>query len=207
MVITDDRLEPATERDLLAQRTRRGCAGILASDGTAASPAAAPGHRVVRRCEHRRGSRLGNPGGSLAKPAALPGAVPVFDLALFHPDASVAQIRPPRPSRPISLAWLPFVRGRELQQQQQTIASSEASPADAASQKELFSQVRMCLEALPEKHRQVIRLRFFEDATLPDIAVILGCSLGTVKSRLHHALEKLRKMKLNLPDLRGDQPL
>jgi len=110
-------------------------------------------------------------------------------------------------SRPMSLAWLPFVRGRELQQQQQTVASSEASPADAADQKELFSQVRRCLDALPEKHRQIIRLRFFEDATLPDIAVILGCSLGTVKSRLHHALEKLRKMKLNLPDLKGDQPL
>jgi DNA-directed RNA polymerase specialized sigma24 family protein len=32
------------------------------------------------------------------------------------------------------------------------------------------------------------------------MAAVLGCSLGTVKSRLHHALEKLRKMKMNLPD-------
>ena len=109
--------------------------------------------------------------------------------------------------RPLSLAWLPFVRERELRQQQQTIASAEASPADAASQKELFSQVRRCLEALPEKHRQIIWLRFFEDASLPDMAAVLSCSLGTVKSRLHHALGKLRQMKLNLPDRQGDQSL
>jgi DNA-directed RNA polymerase specialized sigma24 family protein len=37
------------------------------------------------------------------------------------------------------------------------------------------------------------------------MAALLGCSVGTVKSRLHHALEKLRKMKMNLPDPKGDQ--
>ena len=60
---------------------------------------------------------------------------------------------------------------------------------------------------LPEKHREIIRLRFFEDASLPDMALILGCSVGTVKSRLHHALEKLRKMKMNLPDTKGHPSL
>jgi DNA-directed RNA polymerase specialized sigma24 family protein len=39
------------------------------------------------------------------------------------------------------------------------------------------------------------------------MAVVLNCSVGTVKSRLHHALEKLREMKLNLPDLKGDEPV
>jgi len=58
---------------------------------------------------------------------------------------------------------------------------------------------------LPAKHRQVVLLRFFEDASLPDIAAVLGCSVGTVKSRLHHALEKLRKMKMNLPGLGEDE--
>jgi RNA polymerase sigma-70 factor, ECF subfamily len=108
-------------------------------------------------------------------------------------------------SRPLSLAWLPWVDQQKLQQPEEILVSSEASPADAASQKELFSQVRRCLEALPEKHRQVIWLRFFEDASLPDMALVLDCAMGTVKSRLHHALEKLRQMKLNLPGLSGDQ--
>jgi RNA polymerase sigma-70 factor (ECF subfamily) len=48
-------------------------------------------------------------------------------------------------------------------------------------------------------------LRFFDGASLPDIATVLGCSLGTVKSRLHHALDKLRQMKMNLPESGGDQ--
>jgi DNA-directed RNA polymerase specialized sigma24 family protein len=39
------------------------------------------------------------------------------------------------------------------------------------------------------------------------MARVLGCPLGTVKSRLHHALEKLRKIRMNLPDSTGDKQL
>jgi RNA polymerase sigma-70 factor (ECF subfamily) len=74
------------------------------------------------------------------------------------------------------------------------------SPAEVATQNEIFDQLRQHVERLPDKHRQIISLRFFEDASLPDMATVLGCSVGTVKSRLHHALEKLRKMKMNLSE-------
>jgi len=107
-------------------------------------------------------------------------------------------------SRPISLAVLPPFDAGELRNQQETIPSPEPSPAEAASQRELLAQLRECIEKLPSKHRQIILLRFFEDAPLPDIAIVLGCSVGTVKSRLHHALDKLRKMKMNLPNMKGD---
>jgi len=73
------------------------------------------------------------------------------------------------------------------------------------AQNETTVRLRQCLGMLPDKHRQIILLRFFEDASLPDIAAVLGCSVGTVKSRLHHALEKLRKMKMNLPEPKGDK--
>ncbi len=63
--------------------------------------------------------------------------------------------------------------------------------------------VRRCIQALPKKQQQVIYLRFFVDDSLEGIAAALHCSLGTVKSRLFHAMEKLRRM----PTLRqGAEP-
>ena len=109
--------------------------------------------------------------------------------------------------RPISLAWLPFFERQNLQDLQENLPSSEPSPAEALAQNETAARLRQYLELLPEKHRQVILLRFFEDASLSDMAAVLGRSEGTVKSRLHHALEKLRKMKMNLSDLKGDKQL
>jgi RNA polymerase sigma-70 factor, ECF subfamily len=60
--------------------------------------------------------------------------------------------------------------------------------------REQTALVRKCIESLPAKHRQVIYLRFFVDDSLEGIAAALGCSVGTVKSRLFYALEKLRGM-------------
>ena len=51
-----------------------------------------------------------------------------------------------------------------------------------------------CIQALPEKHQQIIYLRFYVDNSLEGIAAALGCSVGTVKSRLFRALDKLRTM-------------
>jgi RNA polymerase sigma factor (sigma-70 family) len=45
---------------------------------------------------------------------------------------------------------------------------------------------------LPFRHRSVVILRFYEDLSIEEIAQVLGCRLGTVKSRLHRGLEKLR---------------
>lgn len=109
-------------------------------------------------------------------------------------------------SRPVSLARRPLTEARELHEQQENIPSNEPSPADVVIQGEIGIQVQRCLNLLPSKHRRVILLRFFEDASLSEMADVLGCSLGTVKSRLHHALEKLRQMKMNLPEAKGDKP-
>jgi len=124
----------------------------------------------------------------------------LYAILLHRHRKSIRRAR----SRPIPLAGLPFLEARELHEHQENFPASELSPAETAVQNETLSQLSQCIETLPDKHRQVIRLRFFEDASLPDMASVLGCSLGTVKSRLHHALEKLRKMKMNLSEVRGD---
>ncbi len=110
-------------------------------------------------------------------------------------------------SRPLALAWLPAFRRDDLTARQDNLPSPEPSPSEYAAQNEFSARLRRCVDQLPERHRRVILLRFFQDASLPDMARVLGCSVGTVKSRLHHALEKLRKMKMNLPELKGDTQL
>lgn len=74
------------------------------------------------------------------------------------------------------------------------VADRSFLPDEAAELREQSALVRKCVESLPVKHQQVIYLRFYVDDSLEGIAAALGCSVGTVKSRLFHALDKLRGM-------------
>jgi RNA polymerase sigma-70 factor (ECF subfamily) len=68
-------------------------------------------------------------------------------------------------------------------------------PDQAAALREQAALLRRCVQSLPVKHQEVIHLRFYVDDSLEGIAAALGCSVGTVKSRLFNALEKLRVMR------------
>ena len=57
--------------------------------------------------------------------------------------------------------------------------------------------LRDLVNQLPENHREVVLLRFYAGASLDEIAALLNCSVGTIKSRLFYGLKKLRKMNLN----------
>lgn len=74
--------------------------------------------------------------------------------------------------------------------------TTECTPDRAAEASEDAQRIRQAVAELPEEHRLVVELRFFAGTALDEIATALGCPLGTVKSRLHHALEKLRQMNL-----------
>jgi RNA polymerase sigma-70 factor (ECF subfamily) len=74
------------------------------------------------------------------------------------------------------------------------LADRSFLPDEAAELREQAALVRKCIETLPAKHQQVIYLRFYVDDSLEGIAAALGCSVGTVKSRLFYALDKLRGM-------------
>jgi RNA polymerase sigma-70 factor (ECF subfamily) len=50
------------------------------------------------------------------------------------------------------------------------------------------------LGELPEEQREVVLLRYYHDLRERDVAEILGVPLGTVKSRMHKALQKLSGM-------------
>lgn len=50
------------------------------------------------------------------------------------------------------------------------------------------------LSRLSPAHREVLVLRFWEDLSYGEIALVTGCSLGTVRSRLHHAKVRMREL-------------
>jgi len=54
------------------------------------------------------------------------------------------------------------------------------------------------LEAMPFKHRQAFILREFEGLSYQEMARVMGCRLGTVMSRLHHARKRLRKRLIEI---------
>jgi RNA polymerase sigma-70 factor (sigma-E family) len=64
-----------------------------------------------------------------------------------------------------------------------------ADPTEGLAVHDLvWEQVR----SLPPKQRAALVLRFYEDLTEAATAEILGCSVGTVKSQVSAALDKLR---------------
>ena len=73
-------------------------------------------------------------------------------------------------------------------------ASSAPDQATVSAERVVF--LRRCVEQLSPKHREVIHLRFYVDDSLNGIAAALGCSVGTVKSRLFNALDQLRSMNV-----------
>jgi RNA polymerase sigma-70 factor, ECF subfamily len=54
------------------------------------------------------------------------------------------------------------------------------------------SELAAVLVVLPGEQREVLLMRFVDNMSLQEIAAALNIPLGTVKSRLHNALQKLR---------------
>jgi RNA polymerase sigma-70 factor (ECF subfamily) len=65
------------------------------------------------------------------------------------------------------------------------------SAEDEAERAHSIEQVRAAILALPLLHREVIALCDLEELPYADVALILNCPLGTVRSRLHRARAQL----------------
>ena len=73
------------------------------------------------------------------------------------------------------------------------IVSGGEDPAGAFSQKELHSAVRGIVSSLDDRCRIPVYLYYVADLPLKEIAKILGCPEGTVKSRLNAARNAIKK--------------
>lgn len=67
------------------------------------------------------------------------------------------------------------------------------SPDEALAYHELEGRLREELQQMPEMYRDVLVMRNIKELSYEDIAKVLSCKLGTVKSRIARAREELRK--------------
>ncbi len=66
-------------------------------------------------------------------------------------------------------------------------------PHKAAERNERFEKVYQTVNSLPPKQKAVVILYYFEEHSCEEVANILNCSVGTVKSRLFHARKTIKK--------------
>jgi RNA polymerase sigma-70 factor (ECF subfamily) len=73
------------------------------------------------------------------------------------------------------------------------LPSSAVDPLEQVLEFERGAILAAAIEELPAIHREVLTLRFEEGMTLEQIAEVADLPLATVKSRLHRAIEGLRR--------------
>lgn len=75
------------------------------------------------------------------------------------------------------------------------------TPDETAERNELVKKVREGIAKLPEKHRMIIIMRDMQNLSYDEIAKILRCPEGTVKSRINRARNALRDIIENGKEL------
>jgi RNA polymerase sigma-70 factor (ECF subfamily) len=81
----------------------------------------------------------------------------------------------------------------EEEEQELQIPDTTHDPARMVESREMQNIVRRAVGSLSDAHREVITLHHLEGMRVDDIAVILHCSVGTVKSRLSRARDELKR--------------
>jgi RNA polymerase sigma-70 factor (ECF subfamily) len=87
----------------------------------------------------------------------------------------------------------------------EVLANEAGSPSAVAEQAELRRLVLAAVDELGPKHRLVVVLHYLNGLNLTEIAEVVECPVGTVKSRLHYALRRLRTHLAAHPEL-GIEP-
>lgn len=75
---------------------------------------------------------------------------------------------------------------------QEEQATDRDLPARSVERKDEVARVRGALSELTEKEREIVLLHFYQGLTLGEASEVLNVPLGTVKSRLHGALVRLK---------------
>ena len=77
-------------------------------------------------------------------------------------------------------------------------AETRSDPASDLNRREVQSQVQRAVEALPDGEREVLLLPEYNGFKYAEISEILGIPVGTVKSRMFSAVQRLKEALKNL---------
>ncbi|GAB3383648.1 SigE family RNA polymerase sigma factor [Micromonospora halotolerans] len=89
-------------------------------------------------------------------------------------------------------------RRRRRRRETALTGADEAVQPDTSGGTDVRLAMRAALRLLPPAQRTVLVLRYYEDLTETQVAEALGCSVGTVRSRTHRAVTRLRQL---MPDV------
>ena len=86
------------------------------------------------------------------------------------------------------------VQLKEIEPASRTVPHADALPHERMEQKEIRGRIDAAIAQLSPEHRAVILMKEIEDMQYHEIAESLGCSIGTVMSRLFYARKKLQNL-------------
>lgn len=73
-------------------------------------------------------------------------------------------------------------------------ASSAPTPEESVINLQQRNQIERSIERLPLRYRTLIRMRFFDEYSYEEIAAKLSLPLGTVKTQIHRARERMCRL-------------
>jgi RNA polymerase sigma-70 factor (ECF subfamily) len=82
----------------------------------------------------------------------------------------------------------------EENQKQPEIIDQQQSPEDDLKRKEINRLIQVAVNQLPPEQKLIVVLRDMEGRTYEEIMEIMGCKMGTVKSKLSRARHQLRTL-------------
>ena len=83
---------------------------------------------------------------------------------------------------------------KEIDPASRTVPRAEALPHKKMERQEIRARIDAAIKQLSPEHRAVILMKEMEDMQYHEIAESLGCSIGTVMSRLFYARKRLQNM-------------
>jgi len=83
---------------------------------------------------------------------------------------------------------------REIEPASRTVPKADPLPHERMEQSEIRARIDNAIAQISPEHRAVILMKEIEEMQYHEIAEALGCSIGTVMSRLFYARKKLQNL-------------